>query len=49
MERHESEKKIEIPIVDDDEWEPDLDFFVELYDPNKDPEVENDRLKGDDT
>jgi len=27
------EKKIHIPIVDDDEWEPDLDFFVELYDP----------------
>jgi len=41
--------KIEIAIVDDDEWEPDLDFFVELYDPNKDPESENDRLKGDDT
>jgi len=26
--------KIQIPIVDDEEWEPDLDFFVELYDPN---------------
>lgn len=33
----EYEKKILIPIVDDDEWEPDLDFFVELYDPNKSP------------
>ena len=31
------EKKIQIPIVDDDEWEPDLDFFVELYDPTKTP------------
>ena len=29
----EIEKKIQIPIVDDDEWEPDLDFIVELYDP----------------
>ena len=26
--------KIQIPIVDDEEWEPDLDFFVELYDLN---------------
>ena len=33
----EIEKKIQIPIVDDDEWEPDLDFFVELYDPTKTP------------
>jgi solute carrier family 8 (sodium/calcium exchanger) len=32
------EKKIQIPIVDDDEWEPDLDFFVELYDPTKTPQ-----------
>jgi len=29
-----SEYKIKIPIVDDEEWEPDLDFFVELFDPN---------------
>jgi len=33
----EYEKKIQIPIVDDDEWEPDLDFFVELYDPERTP------------
>ena len=30
-------KVIQVPIVDDDEWEPDLDFFVELYDPTKTP------------
>jgi len=33
----EMERKISIPIVDDDEWEPDLDFFVELYDTKKTP------------
>jgi solute carrier family 8 (sodium/calcium exchanger) len=49
MGRKENEKKIQIPIVDDEEWEPDLDFFVELYDPNKDPKDGADRLAGDDT
>lgn len=29
------EMKIEIPIVDDEEWNPDLEFWVELYDPAK--------------
>ena len=29
------EKKIKVPIVDDEEWNPDLEFFVELFDPNK--------------
>lgn len=33
-----------VEIIDDDEWEPDLDFFVELYDPNT-----MQRLPGDDT
>ena len=33
----EMSKVIQVPIVDDDEWEPDLDFFVELYDPTKTP------------
>jgi len=32
MRKQEKEYKISIPIVDDEEWEPDLDFFVELYD-----------------
>jgi hypothetical protein len=30
-------KKVCVPIVDDDEWNPDLNFFVELYDPSKTP------------
>lgn len=33
MKKIDKELKIEIPIVDDEEWEPDLDFLVELYDP----------------
>jgi len=33
MEADEDERIIKIEIEDDDEWEPDLDFFVELYDP----------------
>jgi len=32
--------------VDDDEWEPDLDFYVELYDPST---QKNERFSGDDT
>ena len=48
IKKREQEKKIYIPVVDDDEWEPDLDFFVELYDPTK-MEGEGDRLPGDDT
>lgn len=31
MAAQETEKQIEIPIVDNNEWEPDLDFLVELY------------------
>ena len=27
-------KTIEVEILDDDEWEPDEDFFVQLYDPD---------------
>jgi len=37
-------KKIQIEIIDDDEWNPDLDFFVELYDISN-----NEKLAGDDT
>ena len=45
--KRDTEKKIRIPIVDDEEWNPDLEFIVELYDPNK---LEGeDRLPGDDT
>lgn len=31
MAMSDTEKQIEIPIVDNQEWEPDLDFLVELY------------------
>ncbi len=31
LESWENEKTIEIEIVDDDQWEPDVDFNVELY------------------
>lgn len=46
MSKIETEMPIEIPIIDNQEWEPDLDFLVELYEidaPTKD------RLIGDDT
>lgn len=42
--RKDTEMTIQIPIVDDEEWEPDLDFFVELYDPQT-----GEKLIGDDT
>lgn len=38
------EKKIQIEIIDDDEWNPDLDFYIELYDITS-----SERLEGDDT
>jgi solute carrier family 8 (sodium/calcium exchanger) len=28
-----SETVVDIEIIDDDQWEPDEDFLVELYDP----------------
>lgn len=34
--------------MNDDEWNPDMDFLVELFDPNL-VDVENDRLQGKDT
>ena len=36
----ESTKFIEVKINDDDNWEPDEDFFVQLYDPNTREELE---------
>jgi len=42
----ETEKQIEVPIIDNTEWEPDLDFLVELYEIDA---VEKTRLVGDDT
>lgn len=59
MRARETEKKIKIQIVDNNEWEPDLDFYVELYDlqsmggnqssGNEDDEPKIMRLDGDDT
>ncbi len=39
-----TELSVRVTINDDDEWEPDEDFYVELYDPNT-----KDKIKGDDT
>lgn len=36
----EKEKTIKIGIMDDDDWEPDEDFFVQLYDPNGNGELQ---------
>ena len=44
MHANECEKKIEIKIIDNNEWEPDMDFAVELYDIDT-----KKRLSGDDT
>jgi hypothetical protein len=40
----EVEFKLQVPIIDNNEWEPDLDFIVELYDIRTQK-----RLEGDDT
>ena len=44
MSKKQTEHLIQIPINDDEEWNPDLDFFVELYDAET-----KERLSGDDT
>lgn len=44
FEKNENEKTIKVEIVDDNEWEPDEDFLVELYDVNN-----SKRLQGKDT
>jgi hypothetical protein len=46
MDENTSEQIVKVPIIDNDDWEPDLDFLVELYEldhPNAN------RLAGDDT
>lgn len=35
---------INVPVIDNNDWEPDMDFSVELYDPDT-----NKRYLGDDT
>jgi hypothetical protein len=50
LKKRDTEFKILIPIVDDEEWNPDLDFYVELFDPNNiDDKQVPVRLPGDDT
>ena len=44
MKKREGEKQVEIRIHDNQEWQPDMDFFIELYDTKN-----NSRLFGDDT
>lgn len=44
MKAHEKERNIQIKIVDDDEWEPDKDFKVQLLD-----EITMELLEGSDT
>lgn len=39
-----TEQKVQVEIIDNNEWEPDLDFIVELYDKET-----GKRLEGDDT
>ena len=46
MDQNEVEKVFEIPIVDNDQWEPGLDFLVEIYDCET---SKQERMIGDDT
>ena len=45
----EAQKEVEIKIIDDHGWEPDEDFYVELYDPNTSKGRHGDKLPGRDT
>jgi len=38
--KNEKEKFVEVIIHDDDSWEPDEDFFMQLYDVNTDAELD---------
>jgi len=44
MKKREQEMHIDLKIFDNQEWQPDMDFYVELYDP-----MNGKRLFGDDT
>lgn len=44
MKKREAEKTVEIKIHDNEEWQPDMDFYIELYDTKS-----GQRLAGDDT
>lgn len=49
MGQGETEKIIKIGIIDNNDWQPDLDFEIELYDVNQPDEKTTQRLSGDDT
>lgn len=42
--KRDTEKKVKIPIIDDEEWNPDLEFYVELFNPNLTERGVNDLL-----
>lgn len=44
MKKREVEKVVEIKIHDDEEWQPDLEFYIEIYDTQT-----GEKLSGDDT
>lgn len=46
MKKKDTEKVVQIKIIDNSDWQPDLDFQVELYDPKSPGKP---RFKGDDT
>lgn len=48
MKKQDVEKVIPIRIIDNNDWQPDLDFYVELYDPTAD-DGKMQKFKGDDT
>ena len=45
MKRGQKETTVRVTVHDDEIWEPDKDFFVELYEDEDSPE----RMEGDDT
>ena len=46
MSKSENEKSVSIKIFDNNDWQPDMEFCVELYDPNS---TDMARFDGDDT
>lgn len=50
MDKRDTELIIQIPIIDDNDWEPDLEFYVELFNPmKKDANGVCERMIGDDS
>lgn len=44
MKKQDVECTVTINIIDNEDWQPDLDFFIQIYDP-----MANTKLYGDDT